>query len=103
MDVAADKMSAGRTSQEAYVPFACKHPLVSLSTRSVLRYYGIAPTFVRPNHAARYLVGPAAPGLPGARCVYRLLNLGGLSGYALFLRQLHLTLLLTGNFWRFPA
>ena len=42
----------------------------------------------------------AAPDLSRAKYVHRLLYLGCLSGIALFLRELHFTLLFAGNFWR---
>ena len=45
----------------------------------------------------------AAPGLSWVEHVHRLLNLGGISGNALFFRELHLTILFAGNIWRFPA
>ena len=76
---------------------------MSLSTRGVLRYYSIAPTFLWPNHPVRHLVAAAAPGLCRTEYFYRLLHLGRLSGNALFLRELHLAFLFAGNFWGLPA
>ncbi len=39
----------------------------------------------------------------GLSTVHRLLHLGCLSGNALFLRELHFTVLFAGNFWRLPT
>jgi hypothetical protein len=44
------------------------------------------------------MVDSAAPGLSRIVDLYRLLDLGGISGNALFFRQLYFSILLTGNF-----
>src|ERR1700730_8805074 len=62
-----------------------------------------ASSIVRRNDAARCLVDATAACLLRTRNLYRLLNLGRVSGNALFLRQLHLAILLAGNLRQLAA
>src|ERR1700730_13523178 len=60
-------------------------------------------TIVRPNHAQRRLVDPPTARVSRIVDLYRLFDVGGVSGNALLLRQLRLAVLLAGNFWQFAA
>src|SRR6266705_1717297 len=62
-----------------------------------------AAPFIWRDDACRYLVAAAAPGVSWIVDLYRLLDLGGISGNALFFRQLYFSILLTGNFRRFAS
>src|ERR1700688_3130903 len=58
----------------------------------------ITTPIIRRNDAGRCVVDAAAPGVSRIVDLYRLLDLGGISGNALFFRQLYFSILLTGNF-----
>src|SRR5438105_8840727 len=66
---------------------------------------GSAPekNFIRRNDAGRSLVGAAVARLSGTIDVYRLFNVGCISGDTLLFRQLHLAILFTRDFRRFAA
>ena len=56
-----------------------------------------------PNYARGRLVDPAAARFHRIIEFYRLLDVGGVSGKRLFLRQLCLAVLFAGTAWRFAA
>src|SRR5260370_24758812 len=62
-----------------------------------------ASPLIRSNHADRCLVGTTAPRFSRTRDVYRLLNLGCISGNPLLFWQLCLAFLFAGTFCPVPA
>src|SRR5439155_22904574 len=61
------------------------------------------PSLFWPDDAHRCLVDAAAARLRGIVDLYRVLNLGGLSGPRLFFRQLCFALLFAGIIWCFAT
>src|SRR6266446_4171803 len=82
-----------------------KKPGFQLKEPTANEWNGSAPEkkFIRRNDAARSLVGATVARFFGIVDLYRLFNLGCVSGNALLFRQLHLAILFAGDFRRFAA
>src|SRR5436309_10953128 len=59
------------------------------------------PAFIRGDEARGHLVDPAAARFYRTIDFHRLLDVGGVSGKKLFLRQLRFAVLFSGTVWRF--
>src|SRR5260370_12217954 len=82
-----------------------KRPSFQLKEPTENEWNGSAPekNFIRRNDAGRSLVGAAVACLSGIVDLYRLFNVGCVSGHALLFRQLHLAILFPRAFRQFPA
>src|SRR5260370_42597882 len=82
-----------------------KRPSFQLKEPTENEWNGSAPekNFIRRNDAGRSLVGAAVACLSGIVDLYRLFNVGCVSGNALLFRQLHLAILFARDFRQFAA